>query len=127
MSEKSQRARLAEARKAARDAQSEQREAARARDSLRKVAGRPGIAGLSAVKAGRAHGFSHQLLNSPLDIVAIEAFARWIHPELFVDIDPQATLDTINRAFLSVPYTGTWWIDLAPLSPEPNAEKDRTS
>jgi iron complex transport system substrate-binding protein len=85
---------------------------ARARASLAKVASRPGIAGLTAVKAGRAHGFSHQLINSPLDIVAIETFAKWVHPDAFKDIDPKATLTQINSRFLSVPYEGVYWVDL---------------
>lgn len=83
----------------------------RARASLLKVAGRKGIAGLSAVKAGRVHGFSHQLINSPLDIVAIETFAKWIHPETFGDLNPAATLTEINKRFLSVPYEGVYWVD----------------
>ena len=95
--------------------------AARAQQSLQKVASRPGISGLSAVKAGRVHGFSHQLINSPLDIVAIEAFARWIHPELFAAIDPKATLDEINKEFLSVPYRGTYWIDISPAPEGPTS------
>lgn len=84
----------------------------RAHDSLVKVAGRKGIADLSAVKAGRAHGFSHQLINSPLDIVAIETFARWVHPQQFADVDPAETLAQINRRFLAVPYEGVYWVDL---------------
>lgn len=83
-----------------------------AHKTLARVAARPGIAQLSAVKAGRVYGISHLLLNSPLDIVAIERLAKWIHPQLFADLDPQATLDTINKKFLAVPYTGTHWIDL---------------
>lgn len=85
---------------------------ATAHASLVKIASRPGIAGLTAVKDGRTHGISHQLINSPLDIVAIEAFARWIHPDLFADIDPAATLAEINQRFLSVPYEGVYWVDL---------------
>lgn len=84
----------------------------RARESLRKVASRSGIGFLSSVRAGRAHGFSHQLINSPVDIVAIEVFAQWIHPELFADLDPQGTLDELNTEFLQVPYEGAYWIDL---------------
>ncbi|MFT3965038.1 MAG: ABC transporter substrate-binding protein [Sphingobium sp.] len=80
--------------------------------ALVKVTARRGIAGLSAVKAGRAHGFSHQLINSPLDIVAIETFAKWLHPDRFADINPAATLDEINRRFLAIPYQGTYWTDL---------------
>lgn len=80
--------------------------------SLGRIAARQGIAGLTAIKAGRAHGFSHQLINSPLDIVAIEAFAKWLHPDLFRDVDPAATLAEINRRFLAVPYEGAYWVDL---------------
>lgn len=83
-----------------------------ARQSLLKVTERRGIDGLSAVKNGRAHGFSHQLINSPLDIVAIEAFARWIHPELFQDISPEDTLAEINSRFLAIPYDDIYWVSL---------------
>lgn len=91
--------------------------AEQARASLARVAARRGIAGLTAVREGRVHGIAHQLVNSPLDIVAAEAFARWIHPDLFADTDPAATLDEINRRFLAIPYRGTFWVDLTPAAP----------
>lgn len=80
--------------------------------SLRRIAHRRGIASLTAVSQGRTHGLSHQLLNSPIDIVATEALARWIHPHVFADLDPRATLDAINTRFLAVPYRGAYWTDL---------------
>ncbi|MFC5345680.1 ABC transporter substrate-binding protein [Brevundimonas staleyi] len=86
------------------------------RASLQRVAARRGIANLTAVSAGRTHGLSHQLLNSPIDIVATEVLAKWIHPELFADLNPRATLDQINTRFLAVPYRGDYWIDLTPSS-----------
>ena len=79
---------------------------------LKRVAARPGIATLKAVREGRAHGLSHQLINSPIDIVATEVLATWIHPELFGDLDPRRTLDEINNRFLAVPYRGDYWADL---------------
>ncbi|MDQ8029288.1 MAG: ABC transporter substrate-binding protein, partial [Brevundimonas sp.] len=85
----------------------------RSRESLRKVASRRGIANLGAVGAGRTHGLSHQLINSPIDIVATEVLAKWIHPELFADLNPRATLDEINSRFLAVPYRGDYWVDLS--------------
>ena len=84
----------------------------RARAALTKVAGRPGIATLSAVTSGRVFGLSHQLLNSPLDLLAVESLAKWIHPELFAKLDPEQTLTDMNRNFLSVPLEGTYWISL---------------
>ncbi len=67
---------------------------------------------LSAVKRGDVHGLSHQLLNSPLDLLAVEALAKWIHPELFGSLDPATTMAEINKRFLAVPMEGTNWIDL---------------
>lgn len=87
---------------------------ARARASLAKVAGRRGISSLKAVRDHKVHGLSHQLINSPIDIVATEVLARWIHPELFADLNPRATLDQINSQFLAVPYAGDYWVDLTP-------------
>jgi len=86
--------------------------AERARDSLVKMTKRPGISLLPAVQKGRVHGLSHQLLNSPLDILAVETLARWIRPELFGDINPAATLAEINKRFLSVPFDGVQWVDV---------------
>ncbi len=82
------------------------------RHRLRRVVARPGISTLKAVREGRAHGLSHQLINSPIDIVATEILAKWIHPELFGDLNPRATLDEINDRFLAVPYRGDYWADL---------------
>ena len=80
--------------------------------TLRRVATRNGISELKAVREGRVHGIAHQLLNSPLDILTIEALAKWIRPDLFADIDLDATRDQINRRFLAVPLAGINWIDL---------------
>lgn len=85
---------------------------AQAQAGLAKVAARDGIATLKSVREGRVHGLSHQLVNSPVDVVAVEVLARWIHPELFGDLDPAATLAEINRRFLAVPYQGEYWADL---------------
>lgn len=81
--------------------------------ALTRVAARQGIADLSAVHAGRVHGLAHQLLNSPLDIVAVEVLAKWLHPDVFAELSPAQTLETINRDFLAVPYEGTGWISLS--------------
>ena len=87
-------------------------DAVRARASLQKMTQRTGLSLLPAVVRGRVHGLSHQLLNSPLDILAIEALARWIRPDLFRDIDAATTMSDINRRFLAVPLEGAHWIDL---------------
>jgi len=87
-------------------------DARRARAALAAVAARPGIGQLGDGRRGRVHGLSHQLLNSPLDILAVAALAKWIHPALFADLDPARTMAEINRDFLAIPLEGTHWIDL---------------
>jgi len=82
--------------------------------TLAGVAARQGISGLTAVREGRVHGLAHQLINSPLDILTVEVLARWIRPDLFADIDPEATLRALNETYLAVPLTGINWIDLDP-------------
>ena len=44
--------------------------------------------------------------------MAIEAMARWFHPEATAGIDPAATLAAMNQRFAAVPMQGTYWTDL---------------
>ncbi|MGK9234819.1 ABC transporter substrate-binding protein [Inquilinus limosus] len=89
-------------------------DAATARSRLAALAAEPGLAGLSAMRQGRVHALWNFFNGGPLSIVGIEAMARWIRPELFGDLDPAAMLDEINRQFLAVPFTGTYWVSLDP-------------
>ena len=84
----------------------------RVQETLRRVADRKGISGIRAVREGHVHGIAHQLLNSPLDILTIEALAKWTRPDLFSDIDVDHTLREINERFLAVPLDGINWVDL---------------
>ena len=88
---------------------------ATSRDSLAVLTARTGIAGLSAVQAGRAHGLWHAYYNSPYNILAIEALARWFHPREAAarGIDPDADLRTLYTDFLTAPVDGTYWTTLA--------------
>ncbi|WP_110992741.1 ABC transporter substrate-binding protein [Pseudomonas sichuanensis] len=81
-----------------------------ARQSLAHITARPEFAPLRPIQAGQAHGLWHDFYNSPFNILAIEAMARWIHPERFKDLDPQATLAEINR-LLNIGLDGQYWVD----------------
>ncbi len=80
--------------------------------ALGRLMNRPGFQAIKAIRDRRVHALSHQLLNSPLDLLAAEALAVWINPELFGDLDPAATMTELNRRFLPVPMSGTWWLKL---------------
>ncbi len=89
------------------------RAAEEARRTLDVALRRKGIAQISAVRTGRTYGLWHDLARSALNIVAIEAIARWTHPELFPDLKPLETLDAINRDFLAFPMSGTFLVEPA--------------
>ncbi|GAA5160991.1 ABC transporter substrate-binding protein [Viridibacterium curvum] len=83
--------------------------AADAQASLaRRLQGMP-VAALTAVKAGRAHAVWHHFYDSPLNVVAVQAFAKWLHPERFATLDPNATLRTLYERFQPIPLNGVYW------------------
>lgn len=82
------------------------------RSRLSAVIARPGFAGIRAVRDGNVHGLFHNIMSTPLNLLATEALARWINPQAMQDIDPALTMAEINARFLAVPLTGIYWIDL---------------
>lgn len=85
-----------------------------ARASLTRAVQRRGIAQLQAVKQGRAYAMWHHFYNSPFNVVAVQAFAKWLHPALFADLDPRATLQTMYERFQPIPLEGVYWTALKP-------------
>jgi iron complex transport system substrate-binding protein len=83
-----------------------------ARRKLANLMKRPAFAQTAAVKDGRAHGIWHQFYNSPYQFVAIQQIAKWLHPELFKDVDPDATMKTLHERFLPLPYQPGLWVSL---------------
>lgn len=83
---------------------------ATAQASLKQVLSRPEFAQLRAIRKGNVHGLWHDFYNSPYNILAIEAMAKWIHPVKFASLDPQHTLEQINQQFLGMPLAGQYWI-----------------
>jgi iron complex transport system substrate-binding protein len=79
---------------------------------LTNLASREGWSDLQAVRNGRFHSVYHQFYNSPYHFVAMQAFAKWIHPELFEDVDPQAVMDELHDRFLPINNAGVFWASL---------------
>ncbi len=84
--------------------------------ALSAIRNEPAIGTLTSVSTGRAHGLWLFFFQSPVYLVAVEAMAKWFHPDLFADIDPAATLEEINRSYLAVPMTGTFFADMTAAS-----------
>lgn len=85
---------------------------AEARRTLAAAVEAPPARHFKAVAEQRVFGLWHLLHATPFNVVAAEALAKWLHPDLFADIDPDATLAAINRDFLAVPLTGTLTVSL---------------
>ncbi len=83
-----------------------------AQTSLKRSMARPGISQLEAVRAGRAHAVWHHFYNSPFNVAAVQALAKWLHPALFADLDPEALLRQLHERFQPFPVDGVYWTTL---------------
>ncbi|MCD2184701.1 ABC transporter substrate-binding protein [Rhizobium sp. GN54] len=83
-----------------------------ARVKLEKLTERPAFTGVKAVKDGQVHAIWHQFYNNPYQFVAIQEIAKWLHPELFQDLDPEATFKELHARFLPLDYKPGYFVSL---------------
>ncbi|MDQ0321025.1 iron complex transport system substrate-binding protein [Pararhizobium capsulatum DSM 1112] len=83
-----------------------------ARRTLGEAVKNPILANLKGVQEGRVHGLWNFFNAVPLNILAAEAFAHWLRPDIFADVDPDDSLKEINERFAAVPFRGAYWISL---------------
>lgn len=86
-------------------------------ESERKLAAlmqRPAFTGVKAVRDGNVHAIWHQFYNSPYQFVAVQQIAKWLHPELFKDLDPDRTFAELHEKFLPVEYRPGYFASLNP-------------
>ncbi len=85
----------------------------RVQAALRALAERPGWPSLRAVKSKRFYSIYHQFYTSPAHLVALQVFAKWLYPQTFADLDPDATWRTYHERFSPIPLSGVFWAQLA--------------
>ncbi|XQU08988.1 ABC transporter substrate-binding protein [Halomonas sp. LY9] len=83
-----------------------------AREKLQALTTRTAMTGIEAVETGNVHAIWHQFYNSPYYFVAVQQLAKWFHPELFEDVDPEATLEELHERFLPINYQPGYWVTL---------------
>lgn len=81
-------------------------------ERLKALADRNGFAELRAVKEGHLHSIYHQFYNSPYHFVAVQQIAKWLHPDDFEDLDPQASFEELHDKFLPFDASGQFWTTL---------------
>lgn len=67
---------------------------------------------LKAVKQGNVHAVWHQFYGAPYEFLPIQQFAKWFHPDLFADLDPEKNFEEIYRKFLPVTYKPGYFASL---------------
>ncbi|WP_207281991.1 ABC transporter substrate-binding protein [Pseudomonas sp. FW300-N2F2] len=85
---------------------------AQARKKLAWYTQRPAYAGIKAQDDQAFHAIWHQFYNSPYQFVAIQQLAKWFHPTLFADLDPDASFRQLHEQFLPVPYEPGYAVSL---------------
>ena len=90
-----------------------------ARRKLAWYTQRPAYAGIKAQQDQAFHAIWHQFYNSPYQFVAIQQLAKWFHPTLFADLDPDASFRELHERFLPVPYEPGYFVSLKPTEAKP--------
>lgn len=85
---------------------------AEAERKLAELMKRPGFTDIKAVKDGNVHAIWHQFYNSPYQFVAVQQIAKWLHPDLFKDLDADATFKEMHERFLPVDYQPGYFASL---------------
>jgi len=83
-----------------------------ARASLAHSMERTGLPLLSAVKNGQVYSVWHHVYNNPINVFALQAMAKWMHPDIYTDLDPDAALATFFAQFQAVDLNGVYWVGL---------------
>lgn len=79
---------------------------------LENLTKRPAFTGIKAVKDGNVHAIWHQFYNNPYQFVAVQQIAKWLHPDLFRDLDPEATFKELHARFLPLDYKPGYFVSL---------------
>lgn len=80
--------------------------------ALQRLMERPAFRTLPVAHNGNAHAIWHQFYDSPYQFVAIQVMAKWLHPDLFRDLDPDRTFREFHEKFLPLPYQPGYWVTL---------------
>ncbi|MGJ3352314.1 ABC transporter substrate-binding protein [Providencia sp. Je.9.19] len=82
----------------------------KSQDRLATLLERPKLRPLEAFQHKRVLALYQQYYDTPFNIIAVEAIAKFIHPELFADLDPQGDSDYLHKTFTALDGSGVFWV-----------------
>ena len=72
------------------------------------IMNRPELTSVTAVEEEKVYCISSQITYKPRYFVGVAYMAKWFHPELFEDLDPEALNEEYLERFQGVPYRGVY-------------------
>jgi iron complex transport system substrate-binding protein len=79
-----------------------------AEKALNELISRTGWTEIQAVKNSRVYLLEGDLMWTPRYLAGRCYLAKWLHPELFNDLDPEEILQRYHEEFLGIEYRGIW-------------------
>ncbi|MFD0708745.1 ABC transporter substrate-binding protein [Photorhabdus akhurstii] len=79
-------------------------------ERLKKLLTRPKLSVLRAFREKQVIALYHQYYDTPFNIIAVEIIAKFLHPKLFEDIDPQADSLYLHKTFTALDGNGIFWV-----------------
>ncbi|EPL6456030.1 MULTISPECIES: ABC transporter substrate-binding protein [Providencia] len=83
---------------------------AKSQARLTKLMERPKLRSLSAYQNKQVLALYQQYYDTPFNIIAVEAIAKFLHPNLFTELDPQADSDYLHKTFTALEGDGVFWV-----------------
>jgi iron complex transport system substrate-binding protein len=73
-----------------------------------KLMDRSWLKAMNAYQNKNVYSIYMPFYNSPYNLVAMEYFAKWVHPEQFKDLNPEKTFEEMNLKFANRKATGVF-------------------
>ncbi|MFD1091693.1 ABC transporter substrate-binding protein [Providencia vermicola] len=83
---------------------------AKSQARLIKLMERPKLRSLAAYQNKQVLALYQQYYDTPFNIIAVEAIAKFLHPNLFAELDPQADSDYLHKTFTALDGDGVFWV-----------------
>ncbi|WP_272538512.1 ABC transporter substrate-binding protein [Providencia sp. PROV197] len=83
---------------------------AKSQARLIKLMERPKLRSLAAYQNKQVLALYQQYYDTPFNIIAVEAIAKFLHPNLFAELDPQADSDYLHKTFTALEGDGVFWV-----------------
>jgi len=77
-------------------------------DIMIKERASDGIGNVTAIRNNHTYAIDYDFVCGPRWVVGHVCFAKWLHPELFEDIDPEQINKEFLKDFLGAEVDGTW-------------------